>query len=148
MEVIPNQSQTLNNLGRAYWIKKDSVTARNYFQRALNFNKRFFKAHYNLAVMEKNLHRYSQAEKSFVACGRLRPGELHAKYHLVDVYEVWGRLTKGLKVCNYFITSHPSDAKLRLLRARLLMKLGSTKTLGLTTNGAPASEIVDTKIKM
>jgi Tfp pilus assembly protein PilF len=127
LEVNPEISETFNNLGRAYWAKRDDTSARGYFYKAISKDRHLFSAYYNLAVMEKNLERFPQAEKALMDCISIRPDELHTKYHLLDVYEACRLFPKALKFCDWFIRNHPTNPKLRFLRSRLRMRIGDYK---------------------
>ena len=61
LDIDPNNSQALNQLGSVYYISNFPVKARDYFTKAIQMNPGNSEAHYNLAITLEKLNEPDEA---------------------------------------------------------------------------------------
>ena len=73
IQIAPNDAEAYNVYGNIYYSKKDYKLAVSYFKKAVTFDKKYAKNHYDIAKAYIGLEKYTDAYKSIKSCLKINP---------------------------------------------------------------------------
>jgi tetratricopeptide (TPR) repeat protein len=87
----PNDPVAHNELGALLFQREFRQDAKAEFEKALDLDKKFYPAWYNLGLVHLAEDHLRSAEQAFRKATRIKPGFGEAQFHLGLVYEIQGR---------------------------------------------------------
>lgn len=106
--------ESLNNLGLAYKAMGAIDDARSSFQGAIELDRTYANAHYNLGILELEEEQLSAAEESFLAAVEVSPDFAEAWYNLGVTSAQTGRNQAAIDAYEESLRLQPANVKARL----------------------------------
>ena len=110
LEVDPNHSQTLNNIGVIFKELKENQKAKEYFEKAIELKPDYVDAHNNLGVMFQGLGEYQKAKDCYEKAITIDPNYADAHNNLGMIFKDLGEHQKAKDCYEKAITINPNFA--------------------------------------
>ena len=110
LELDPNHSQTLNNLGTIFTNLKENQKAKEYYEKAIEINPGYADAHYNLGIIFKKLAENQKAKECYEKAIKLNPNHVDAHNNLGNIFKELGENQKAKDCYEKAIGMNPGYA--------------------------------------
>jgi len=95
LEIDPNHSQTLNNIGTIFTNLKENQKAKECFEKAIKINPNYAEAHNNLGIIFEKLGDLQKAKECYEKAIELNPNYADAYYNIGIIFKELGNLQKA-----------------------------------------------------
>lgn len=109
LDLAPNNSNTMRNIGIAYANLKDYKTAKEWYYKAIKISPNFAQAHNSLAIALFEEKNYSECEKAFKEVIKLFPDFPQAHFNLGNCYSFQNKHDIAIEEFFEHLKQHPED---------------------------------------
>ena len=108
IKIDPNHSDSLNNLGLLFFLKRDNIEAIKYFKKTLEINTNNVNAYYNLGLAFNEIAQYHEAIDSYEKTITLDPNYKNAYNNLALILYKLGDEAKAIRCFEKAIEIDPN----------------------------------------
>jgi len=124
LELDPNHSQTLNNLGAIFLVLGERLKAKNCYEKVIELNPNYADAHNNLGNILKELGEIEKAKECYEKAISINPNYLNAHYNLGTIFRELGERLKAKNCYEKVIELNPNYADAHNSLGVILKELG------------------------
>jgi len=124
LELDPNHSQTLNNLGAIFLVLGERLKAKNCYEKVIELNPNYADAHNNLGNILKELGERLKAKECYEKAITINPNYLNAHYNLGTIFRELGERLKAKNCYEKVIELNPNYADAHNSLGVILKELG------------------------
>jgi tetratricopeptide (TPR) repeat protein len=108
LEIDPNHSQTLNNIGIIFTNLKNYQKAKECFKKAIEINPNYADAHNNLGIIFKKLKENQKAKECYEKAIEINPNYADAYYNIGIIFKELGESKKAKECYEKAIAINPN----------------------------------------
>ncbi len=120
----PQDAGVFYELGKNYEKLKNFSEARENYQKAVQMNPNYFKAHLSLGNVYKSENLSKEAEGEYLKAHSINPGSFEINYNLANLYYGMEKYEEAEKYFQACLVSDPANSDVRLGYAQNLVKTG------------------------
>ncbi len=120
----PQDAGVFYELGKNYEKLKNFPEARENYQKAVQMNPNYFKAHLSLGNVYKSENSTREAEEAYLKAHRINSGSFEINYNLANLYYGMEKYEEADKYFQACLVSDPANSDVRLGYAQNLVKAG------------------------
>ena len=124
LELDPNHSQTLNNLGAIFLVLGERLKAKNCYEKVIELNPNYADAHNNLGNILKELGERLKAKECYEKAISINPNYLNAHYNLGTTFRELGERLKAKNCYEKVIELNPNYVDAHNSLGIILKELG------------------------
>jgi len=111
LEIDPNHSQALNNLGVIFYTLGENQKAKDCYEKAIELNPNYTEALNNLGVIFQGLGENQKAKECFEKAIKINPNFADAPYNLGNIFKGLGEIEKAKEYFEKAIELNPNYAE-------------------------------------
>ena len=124
LELDPNHSQTLNNLGAIFLVLRERQKAKSCYEKVIELNPNFVNAYNNIGNILKELGEIEKAKECYEKAISINPNYVNAHYNLGNIFQELGERQKAKGCYEKAISINPNYADAHNNLGNILKELG------------------------